>query len=369
MALRPTLFRVALAAAIVVAGILAAEWYFSWNYRRLARSDRITPGLSQVDRALGWVLTPRWRGQHDHHDFSASYTVNASGFRGTDTAPAAGQPVIAIVGDSFTFGTGVNDHDVFSALLDRRDPSAGRVYNFGVPGYSTDQEVLLVEQRVLAVKPKLIVLVVYLFNDLFDNQLTTALQVRRPKPMFRLENGQLRLTNSPVPPVATEAATPTVLQMALGRRPDELSLRRRLEARSHVFRILSEALLPAAVDDAEFERRHAYALDLFWALVERLRSAAVGADAAVMLAVVGGRAYVDAPSTLPAAVQEFFRSRIASGARARNVPLIDIAAEMRRRAGAATEPWFYPYEGHFTAAGHRMVAEVVGAALSTYLAR
>jgi len=77
---------------------------------------------------------------------------------------------IAAVGDSFTFGEGVGDLQSFPSYLrgaiEKLSSRAKHfeVLNFGVSGYSTTDEAALVEARVLAFDPDL-VLLGYVLND------------------------------------------------------------------------------------------------------------------------------------------------------------------------------------------------------------
>jgi hypothetical protein len=103
-------------------------------------------------------------------------------------------------GDSFTFGLGVNDHETFVHLLNARAADGDSYLNFAIPGFSTDQEYLLIRRRVFDFNLSVIVLVTYLGNDLFDNQLPFPLQAHNAKPFFELAGDRLVLKNSPVPP-------------------------------------------------------------------------------------------------------------------------------------------------------------------------
>jgi hypothetical protein len=365
MSVRGYLLRAGMLTFVLVGGVLCAEWVLQWRYERIARSDRITPGLSRPDPQVGWTLTPGWRGTHQHHDFQAAYSINASGFRGPDVRlhmlPAS---MIAVVGDSFAFGTGVGDAEAFTHLLDRGSPETRRVYNFSVPGFSTDQELLLAEREILPFKPSLLILVVYLANDLFDNQLPQSLQVRRQKPLFTLDGGRLVLHSPFSPPPDYAGEPPTLLDMVLGNRPGESSVWRRLEARSRLYALLHEAVVPVRSEDPAFASRHAYGLELFWALIERLRKGCESAGTRLALALLGGRSFVESPSSLSAGFQEFFRARLAEGAAARELDLIDVARAMRSRHSETGGRWFYAHEGHLNSEGHRLVAEIISAGLN-----
>jgi len=106
---------------------------------------------------------------------TAAASINDRGLRGADF-PADkpdGTLRILFVGDSFTFGEGVEDDRPFPSLLQQRfdsrpgDPSV-HVINAGVSGYNTRDEVAYLESRWLAFDPDLVILVFYL-NDAYDD--------------------------------------------------------------------------------------------------------------------------------------------------------------------------------------------------------
>jgi lysophospholipase L1-like esterase len=92
-------------------------------------------------------------------------TLNADGFRGPD--PVKGKKTILFLGDSFTFGWGLDDHDVFPAVIRAelsQDYKGYQVINGGVPGYNTIQEYQLLKRHWDKWQPKL-VLLSYVIND------------------------------------------------------------------------------------------------------------------------------------------------------------------------------------------------------------
>lgn len=94
--------------------------------------------------------------------------TNALGGRGPEVPPPGERPRVLLLGDSFTFGQGVEEDQTFGAALEKHLRALGtevEVLNFGVPGHSQPQSVALLEQRLLPLRPDLVLLVVFA-NDL-----------------------------------------------------------------------------------------------------------------------------------------------------------------------------------------------------------
>ena len=99
------------------------------------------------------------------------YRTNNAGFRGEDFSLVRDDRVrIAFLGDSFCWGHGVKDPDVFTVKVEealrRSELFGGRfeVYNFGMGGYNTTMEVALLEQVAVDYRPDVCV-IWYFLND------------------------------------------------------------------------------------------------------------------------------------------------------------------------------------------------------------
>lgn len=365
MRTKPTAFRVLALILGLLAGLVVAEWALEWRQRSLAQSDRLDPGFIRHDPTLGWRLTPGWQGRHRHHDFDVRYAINNSGFRSAPdvSRPARGR-TIAVVGDSFTFGLGVNDDATFVHLLNQAGPDT--FLNLSVPGYSTDQEALLIENDVLSLAPDRVLLVVYLANDPLDNLLARPLQLSAGKPRFVMTPAGLELENVPVPmtPPAPNAATGGLAAAVLGEDALRRDLRLRLELRSELFRLVSQNLVPARDYTARIDQQLTPAVRLFQRIAGRIRLACGQHRIELTLALLPGRSFVEQPGALSAQYQEFLRGALVAACGDAGIPVWDLALSLRqehRRVGGA---WFHPNEGHLTPAGHRAVFELIRAHLS-----
>ena len=103
---------------------MTPRWRFSPSYCTLAY-----PSTHMVHQRPG-----RWR---------FVYTTNALGHRGPEIPPAVdvARPAVVVLGDSYTFGAGVNDGEEYAAVLRDALHGAADVVNLGVGGWGLTQEI------------------------------------------------------------------------------------------------------------------------------------------------------------------------------------------------------------------------------------
>jgi hypothetical protein len=155
-----------------------------------------------ADPLVGWRMQPehefRWIIDGREHVYRAS----AEGFRAS-TATSTGattDPVIAVVGDSFAFGTGVDADSTFASLLAQSLPGA-RVHNFALPGMGVDQMWMVMRHHALPLKPRVVV-VAFIDQD-WDRSLTAFRTVEgMAKPTFVHTGQGLRLATAQDAPPA-----------------------------------------------------------------------------------------------------------------------------------------------------------------------
>ncbi len=99
--------------------------------------------------------------------FRNTVTTNSLGFRSPEIVQ--GKPLIAVLGDSITFGYGVADSETFPARLQIKLDDRYQVLNAGVPGYNLLQETATYEKKIAALKPSALVLT-FFWNDLDENK-------------------------------------------------------------------------------------------------------------------------------------------------------------------------------------------------------
>jgi hypothetical protein len=167
-----------------------------WNVRPRPRAyvgehrSRESPNFL-ADSVIGWRIRPghqfRWR----EAGRITTYRANAQGFRSPhDFATRPRGALIALLGDSFTFGTGVEYGQTFGALIEARD-SGRTLFNLALPGFGLDQMWVTLRYVALPLVPDLVI-VAFVDQDL-DRSLTAYRAMEGfTKPTFIVDGDSLR---------------------------------------------------------------------------------------------------------------------------------------------------------------------------------
>lgn len=148
------------------------------------------------DPILGWSHKPGQKGRFIHRDFSIDIQINSDGLRDKDYSfERTDKKRMLILGDSFSWGFGVEYPEIFSEILEQKHPD-WEIINTSVSGYGTDQQLLYLKTRGIQYRPD-IVLLLFSENDFFTNLLHEVTWYY--KPVFRIEHDKLVLDNYPVP--------------------------------------------------------------------------------------------------------------------------------------------------------------------------
>ena len=341
--------------------LVAVESVLRYQDRLIAHSEHMEPGLIRYNADLGWQLTPGWSGVHHHYDYDVEYDIDASGFRVDPHAEKTGSRV-AVLGDSFTFGLGVANNETFVSRLNAGSDDRRHYLNLGVPGYSTDQELLLFRKIGKTLKPDSVLLVVYLANDLFDNNRPFPLQADHAKPYYRLDtHRRLVLVNTPVPLATKSAAARNtgLADVVLGDEMPSPPLLTRTLGQLRIARRLGIFQHPGSVDERIFQSRFKGYIALFLALADALQDSSRELGAKLVIALLPGPSFINQPGSLSARYQGFLHEQLVAGLAERpDIQVIDLAS-MLAAADDGSQPWYFPHEGHLTPQGHQLVARLL----------
>lgn len=130
------------------------------------------PHVFAQDPDITWTLRPGASSPHQHFagDYDVTVTIDPRGFRVTPQRPS--QPKLLMLGDSFTFGLGVEDDETFPYQLAERLPG-WNVLNAGYTGgASLDTQFAWLRRNVANLRPKLVLFQVFEandYNEMFEN--------------------------------------------------------------------------------------------------------------------------------------------------------------------------------------------------------
>jgi len=345
----------------------------------------------QYHATLGWIGRPNVEDVFEVMDCRHHVRQNRYGFRGSEYKfERSPRPRLVVLGDSFVWGFGVEDDQMFTSIVERQSKPATEIVNLGVSSYGTDQEFLLWEELGRRFQPDRVLLVITPITDLWDNR-RHMITGGYPKPVFQPDGeGGYILTNSPVPrpdesvwsagrmehrkyrephwlvQVARRSALTGSALLALSRNSD---IRKTLESR----RILPERSGAYQGEQSFFTEPPTPAMqeswELMFAILDRLVDATRGEGAELSVAVVPSVVQVypehwkDFQQKNPQQEgvewdREAPNRRIAAFCRARGIQLIELLPALRE--AAKSDPYLYfPWNRHWTSEGNRLVAEVL----------
>ena len=301
----------------------------------VAGPDPIRNPFWRHDPMLGWSHTPGAEGVFTRDEFSHHVRINGSGWRDRERTreKPAGLVRVAVLGDSFTWGHGVEDEEIYTRVMERLQPGV-EVLNFGLSGSATDQQLLILREHALAHHPDLVLAMVSR-NDFAGN--TQTMEGTYPKPRFVLEaDGSLTLTNVPVPDVTWWSR-----------------FHSRLRRRSALLNLVESTLESEPVANPTGARQAQYAITCALLAQMNRDAGAGGARFAAALAPSNAHTYLD---PIPPVEAGKYAAVIDCGAK-EGFPVLDLVPAFRSaaRAGGRTE-LHYRFDHHWNAAGHALAA-------------
>jgi hypothetical protein len=233
----------ALSFSVIVAEALVRAFSIGPKEENWVGADKL---WYEYDSLLGWRKIPNTgttrvsiRGRN-----SVFYQVNSKGIRGPEYPyeKPYNQYRILFLGDSFTEGYMVEEDDHFAGVMKRKlnnmkSNKHFEALNSGVAGWSTDQELLFFQNEGKKYKPDLTILMFYQ-NDLYYNNQPKDWGMYY-KPLFKISNGKLVLTNVPVPKPDKIAG---YSQLSSSEQSIFKRIRTWLYANSHLYNLIKERI-------------------------------------------------------------------------------------------------------------------------------
>jgi len=357
---------VAAIALVLGAGELAARWMAGANG---VDQDEQLP-MCRSDALTIWRYRPDLHLTYRAPEFEMQIRTNAGGLRqGPIAAAAEDVTTVLFIGDSFTFGWGVAEEQRYSEVLarlmaERRPGTRLRIVNAGHWMYTFDQQLVLMKEMIERYKPAVVVQGFYWMHirSLFNHRL-----VRAP-------DGTLRAVEDPKIVVSDRGVLK--LRSDWLERPPLGSQLVSLVARA----ILNRDLREKAGEWVGYMRPDQPQNEALWALtgeivaetVRTLRADGIAylpflVPTIIEVTGAGWPTVGWTAATPPAGVDPTLpAARLTALFAANDTTVVPLAAAMRDRAGAGL---YFPRDGHWTADGHAIAAEILAPHLDRALAR
>ena len=152
----------------VVVAVLISELLVSTLFSGFKQKG----GYAYVDHPdLGWTNKPGHVSVVETSEFISHYRINSSGFN-DDKVNLTALERILVLGDSHTFGLGVNTEQVWPSVLEEKlndnNSEYYSVINTGVNGYSLGQYLVTLRKNVKSIKPTVVLIGFSMATDLYD---------------------------------------------------------------------------------------------------------------------------------------------------------------------------------------------------------
>lgn len=306
------------------------------------------PGMYILDPDVGYALAPDFKGKISRPEFQIDFSTNEVGLRGISPRPLKANTFrILVLGDSQTWGFGVKDNETFSVHLEKLlSAHYGnfdiQVLNGGIPGYGTADQLAFLQSRGAALKPDLVIIQFLSVNDLQENRTPARMWADLTDGFLSAQDVFKNGSKEAAPVLGVRAQHWLKENVYLARLTLDLVgyIGARTGALSKIDELWGEDFTQA---DAQLGQE----------LLIEMTSTASKLGAGILLLYTTGQAQViqdtyNLPHT--AAV-------VANAAQYTGTPWIDLAEQMQQRADRYA--LYYRQNGHWTPAGHQVVARIL----------
>jgi lysophospholipase L1-like esterase len=356
--MRPLGIRAAFVVLVVASTLLACELTLRALHLGVDLFDTSDPVLGhRYRRSLDVQVRERGR--------VIQYRTNVLGFRGPEPRPTKTGPRLVLLGDSFTAGQEWHEQETFPRLLESK--LGAEVINLGVPAYDTGTESAALREVGRPLEPDVVVLVMYVGNDIRENSATLSAV---PRPTFVVDDHG-ELAPKPFLPRGTEWLRSLVDASALYHWQKH-------EVRKVVFRVRA-ALQGGDPMHRVYASRPGAEWEGAWRvthlLLARIARDSQEMGARLLLAVMPDviqlddalwNAMLHASPALGLMEKYLPQRRIGEMAKALGIETLDLLPVLER-AGGAVDNADPLYDGHLARRGHQVVADALVNRLGSWL--
>lgn len=341
--------------ALVVLGIVCG-FFLAECLVRIIRPQQVylteAPGIFFIrhDPLLGWVNREGADGIYspDPEIPRTSVRINTQGNRGQlVSGKKTGQRRILFLGDSNTFGYGVEENQRFSNIVTTRLGSGFEAVNMGVFGYSTDQQALQLESRGGDFRPDAVILAISA-GDL--SEVMTSVSGGAAKPYFRFFGDRLMVQNTPVP-----EKSPYMKSISLGSRTKRFCYNH-----SHLYRLVLSRLMNTNMymPNAVKEMKEADGLNVMTALIGGMRDICQENGVSFVAILIPHGVWLEGMRHNPGSMPGYF-GVLKRRLEADRVEVLDLTASLMEAMLRGEQVFFAKDPVHLTQQGNSLVAEIL----------
>ncbi|MGD9211149.1 MAG: SGNH/GDSL hydrolase family protein [Desulfobacteraceae bacterium] len=341
------------------------------------------PVFREPDAKLGWRGTSNLEGLHRIENVTYN-RFNSKGYHDRERSKAKlhGTIRIAIVGDSFVQSSEVSLDEHFATIMEKKinerlSPINRNVeiINFGISGFSTAQELILLRNEIREYRPDLVILLVYPGNDIMDNSYELTATLRDMRPYF-VKNKNRSLSLKPGYPDQDKIFIDSILVKIINR-SRLLQLSKEAGKRWSLSKIAEseQAENKKKPEDDVFLDQHSGLWADAWDITETLihefekETVAFGADFLMVITAIPIQVHpleterIQFMNSLNLKRLDYPDSRLAEFAERYNIPYISLVKpffDYSRTGG-----YLFGFDknsfgkGHWNATGHHLVADLL----------
>lgn len=332
--------------------------------------------LYDPDDSTVFKLRKNLQTVHSQFEFNVVETTNSIGLRDREIgSKSPGSLRILALGDSYGYGHGVDLEETYVKQLESSlNASTDRmveVINAGVPAYSLAQEIRYLEKYGLDLEPDVVLVGFYIGNDfidsyeLYDAGGTPTIAVSDHMLVSRKGSDAGHGIMGMTQPIRSFLAPNSHLYVFLRNRFSEVLRRLGLRHIGHITEFCAKEFTP----EMQEQWQHTQQLLLELSALTRAHGKQLVIVPIPLIYQVHQDIWNEYTSIFQIDPTRFDMEKpqrlLTDFCTQQNIDCVDVLDTMRRQG--ETTPLFYRVDGHMTAAGHRVVAQVLTPYFTTLL--
>lgn len=308
---------------------------------RLVKPQQLAPVKFMYDKEIGLIHIPNLRGtEYRPGNYNIEFTNGDDGFRIThkDELPDYVNKKIMFIGDSFTYGKGVNDQETFAYKLQQALISDSvEIINAGVEGRGTDHALRSYQFYKDKYQPNTVIYFAH-YNDLADN----------------IRDEYFNVIND-------STLTPKSFEIMTGGTKEKLRKNKMyncLISNSHFFSLLKSVLVNLLIPDQIVRYEEGIDMDrakkLTSIFIEQLKKEVKADGRKFLMYYIPSNHDIDARVKGKITEQEEFFDNYYKD---KNIEFYNLSADFIDSGETNILKNFYLLEGHWNPKGHQLVAE------------